>query len=72
MSSMQRGVDERRQKLMSFDPRIHVAFSYYLSGMAMNLMNRRIWFIDLGWPQVLPLGYMQPNLFLDVVMAVCC
>lgn len=49
MSSMQHGVDERRQKLMSFDPRIHVAFSYYLSDIAMSLMNRRIWFIDLSF-----------------------
>lgn len=72
MSSVQHGVDERRQKLMSFDPPIHVAFSYYLSGIAMSLMSRRIRFIDLGLLQVLPLGYMQPDLLVDVVMEVCC
>lgn len=72
MSSVQHGGDERRQKLMSFDPRIHVAFSYYLSGIAMSLMSRRIWLIDLGLPRVLPLGYMQPDLLVAAVMALCC
>lgn len=51
MSSVQHGVDERRQNLiyLSFDPSIHVAFSYYLSGVAMSLMSGRVWFIVLGF-----------------------
>lgn len=42
---------------MSFDPRVHVAFIYYLSGTAVSLMSRRKWFVDLALPQVLPLGW---------------